>query len=141
MKGKYMCLTLLISLVTSPLFAAGIPIEPGLWEMTSTMNMPMLPQPRVTTSMDCIKDSELSPEAMNQENMDASCTFDTRVVDGNTMKWSMNCKTEGGDSRGEWEVTSHGNTLAGEGTVTVDMQGQSMVMAMKWDGKRVGDCD
>jgi hypothetical protein len=31
--------------------------------------------------------------------------------------------------------------LTGEGTVTVDMQGQSMVMAMKWNGKRVGDCN
>lgn len=25
--------------------AEGIPVEPGLWEMTSTVQMPMLPQP------------------------------------------------------------------------------------------------
>jgi hypothetical protein len=57
------------------------------------------------------------------------------------MKWSMNCDAQGGTTRGEWEVTSHGDTLTGEGTITVGMQGQSMVMDMKWDGKRVGDCD
>ncbi len=141
MKGKYMCLALLISLVSSSVFAQGIPIEPGMWEMTSTMNMPMLPQPRVTNSKECIEEDELSPETWNEEDMDTSCTFSNRVVDGNTMKWSMNCNAQGGATRGEWEVTSHGDTLTGEGTVTVDMQGQSMVMAMKWDGKRVGDCD
>jgi len=141
MKGKYMCLVLLIGLVSSSVFAEGIPIEPGMWEMTSTMNMPMLPQPRVTTSKECIEEDELSPETWNEEDMDTSCTFSNRVVDGNTMKWSMNCNAQGGDTRGEWEVTSHGDTLSGEGTVKVDMQGQSMVMDMIWDGKRVGDCD
>ena len=128
MKGKYIYLALLFSLVSCPVFAEGIPIEPGLWEMTSTMNMPMLPQPRVSTEMDCIEESELSPEAMNEEDMDTSCTFDTRVVDGNTMKWSMDCDSQGGASHGDWEVTSHGDSLAGEGTITVDMQGQAMVM-------------
>jgi len=141
MKGKNIYLALLFSLVSTSIFAQGVPIEPGMWEMTSTMNMPMLPQPRVTTEMECIEESELSPEKMTEEDMDTSCTFDTRVVDGNTMKWSMDCNVEGGTTHGEWEVTSHGDTLTGEGTIAVDMQGHSMVMNMKWDGKRVGDCD
>ncbi len=141
MNGKYLCLVLLFSLVSSPAVAEGIPIEPGLWEMTSTMTMPMLPNPRVSTSTECIEEDELSPEAMNQEDMDSDCTFSTRTVDGNTMKWSMACNSKGGASRGEWEASSHGDTMTGGGTVTVDMQGQSMVMTMKWDGKRVGDCN
>ena len=101
----------------------------------------MLPQPRVTTELECIEESEISPEAMTDEGMGSGCTFDTRIIDGNTMKWSMNCDSEGGASRGEWEVTSHGDTLSGEGTITVDMQGQSMVMTMDWSRERVGDCD
>ena len=79
--------------------------------------------------------------AASEEDLDSSCTFDTRVVDGNTMNWTMDCNAEGGASSGEWEATSHGDSLTGEGTITVDMQGQSMVMTMKWDGKRTGDCD
>lgn len=141
MKGKYRCLAVLFSLVLSSVFAQGIPIEPGMWEMTSTMKIPMLPRPRVTTNMECIGESELSPEAMTEEDVDSNCTFDTRVVDGNTMKWSMDCVAKGGASRGEWEVTSHGDTLTGGGTITVDMQGQAIAMTMKWDGKRVGDCE
>jgi len=57
------------------------------------------------------------------------------------MKWSMDCIAQGGASRGEWEVTSHGDTLTGGGTITVDMQGQAIAMTMQWDGKRVGDCE
>jgi len=141
MKRKYLFAALLIGLVSGPVLAEGIPIEPGKWKMTSTMRMPMLPQPRVTTELECIEESEISPEAMTDEGMGSDCTFDTRIIDGNTMKWSMNCDSEGGASRGEWEVTSHGDTLSGEGTITVDMQGQSMVMTMDWSRERVGDCD
>jgi hypothetical protein len=141
MKGKNLYTTLIFCLVSGPVFAEGIPIEPGKWKMTSTMVMPMLPQPRVTDKFECIEEDEISPEAMTDEGMDSGCTFDTRIVDGNTMKWSMSCNSEGGESRGEWEVTSHGDTLNGEGAITVDMQGQSMVMTMTWDGQRVGDCD
>ena len=141
MKKTNICLALAISLVSSSILAEGIPIEPGMWEITSTMTMPMLPQPRISTNSKCIEEAEISPEKMNQEDMDSDCSFDTRVVDGDTMNWSMNCDTQGGASSGEWEVTSHGDTLTGGGTITVDMQGQSMSMSMKWDGKRVGDCD
>ncbi len=141
MKGKYICLALLFVLVSSPIFAEGIPIKPGLWEMTSTMTMPMLPNPRVSTNTQCIAEDELSPEAMNQDEMNSDCAFTTRQVDGNTMSWSMVCDSKGGASRGEWEASSHGDTMTGGGTITVDMQGQSMVMTMKWDGKWVGDCN
>jgi hypothetical protein len=141
MKGKYIYTVLLFCQFSMPAFAEGIPIEPGRWEMTSTMNMPMLPQPRVSSDIECIRESELSPEAMTEEGMDSSCSYDSRVVDGNTMKWAMDCKLEEGASHGEWEVTSHGDTLVGEGAVTVDVQGQAMVMTMLWEGKRVGACD
>lgn len=141
MNGKYICLGLFFSLVPGSVFAQGLPIEPGLWEMTTSMNMPMLPQPRVSTRMECIEESELSPDLMSGGDMDTSCTYDSRMVDGNTMKWSMVCTEQAGVSRGEWEATSHGDTLIGGGTVTVDMQGQAMVMTMKWEGKRVGDCN
>ena len=141
MKGKYRYTVLLFCLFSISAIAEGITIEPGRWEMTSTMNMPMLPQPRVNTDVECIHESELSPEAMTEDSMDSGCSFDTMMVDGNTMKWSMDCTLEEGASHGEWEVTSHGDTLSGDGTVTVDVQGQAMVMTMAWEGKRIVACD
>lgn len=131
---------MMLSLIATKALAEGIAIEPGKWEMTTTFNMAMLTQPRVTTTTECMEESEISPENMTDE-MDSGCTYEARVVEGNTMKWSMNCEAETGSSRGEWEATSHGDTLTGSGKIEVEVQGQAMEMLMSWEGRHVGDCD
>lgn len=125
---------------SSAAWAKGIPIEPGLWEMTSTMNMPMLPQPRVTTVSECIEDSVLSMDDVGKEGMDPNCTFEMTQVDGSTMKWEVDCPVEGGTSHGEWQATSTGDSVTGDGQITMSFQGQTMTMTMSWDGKRTGAC-
>ena len=121
-------------------WADGIPVEPGLWEMSSTMNMPMLPQPRVTTTTECMTESEISMDDMGGEKMDPNCQFEMAQIDGNTMKWSFDCPVEGGTSHGEWEAISTGDSVTGKGVVTMSFQGQTMEMSMAWEGKRIGDC-
>jgi len=121
--------------------AEGIPVEPGLWEMTSTMNMPMLPQPQTHSMTECIDQGEISMDDVGTQDMDPNCTFGVAQVDGNTMSWSFDCPVEGGGtSHGEWQATSHGNRVEGSGKITMAMQGQAMEMNMTWQGKRVGDC-
>jgi len=120
--------------------ADGIPVEPGMWEMSSTMTMPMLPQPRVTTTTECMTESEISMDDMGGEDMDPNCKFEMAQVDGNTMKWSFDCPVEGGTSHGEWEATSVGDSVTGNGVITMSFQGQTMEMTMRWQGKRIGDC-
>ena len=120
--------------------AEGIPIEPGLWEMTSTVQMPMLPQPQVKTTQECMKESVISVDDMQGEDLDPECTFETEQVDEKTMKWTLDCPIEGGTSHGEWQATSHGNRIEGAGTISMNMQGQAMEMTMNWEGKRVGAC-
>jgi hypothetical protein len=130
-----------ILFLTSPTaWADGIPVEPGMWEMSATMNMPMQPQPRVTTTTECIKESEISMDDMDVGEMDPNCQFEMAQIDGNTMKWSFDCPVEGGTSHGEWEATSSGDSVTGKGVVTMSFQGRSMEMTMSWEGKRVGDC-
>ena len=135
------CTILGIALFAAPVAQAdGLPVEPGLWEMTSTMVMPMLPQPRVTNVTECMTESEISMDDMNGEDMDPGCTFEMAPIEGNTMKWSFDCPVEGGTSHGEWEATSGGDTVSGKGLITMSFQGQVMEMSMAWDGKRIGDC-
>ena len=130
-----------ILFLTAPVIRAdGIPVEPGLWEMSSTMNMPMLPQPRVTTTTECMKESEISMDDMGGEDMDPNCQFEMAQVDENTMKWSFDCPVDGGTSHGEWEATSSGDSVTGNGVITMSFQGQTMEMTMSWQGKRIGDC-
>ena len=125
---------------TPAAWADGIPVEPGMWEMSSTMNMPMLPQPRVTTTTECIRESEISMDDMGSGEMDPNCQFEMAQIDGNTMKWSFDCPVEGGTSHGEWEATSSGDSVTGKGLITMSFQGQTMEMTMSWEGKRIGDC-
>ena len=143
MKIKSICAIILpgmLLLGSSPLLADGIPVEPGLWKITSTVTMPMLPQPRVTTVTECMEKSEITMDEVGGEGMDPNCTFDMAQVDGNTMKWSVDCPVEGGTTHGEWQATSSGDTVKGEGTLNMSFQGQTMDMTMSWAGERIGEC-
>lgn len=130
----------LLAVSAQQALANSIPVEPGLWEMTSTMTMPMMPQPRVTTVTECMEKSELSTDEFHDQGMDPECTFESAQVEGNTMTWSFDCPMEGGTSHGEWEATSSGDTVTGKGMITASFQGQTMEMNMSWEGKRIGDC-
>ena len=92
--------------------ADGIAVEPGLWEMTSTVSMPMLPQPQTHSMTECIEKNEISPDDVGTEDMDPDCTFETARVDGATMAWSFDCPVEGGGTLVTCTVPrtgSHGN--------------------------------
>ena len=64
-----------------------------------------------------------------------------RSVDGNTARWSIVCPTEGGPAmEGQWEFTSSGDSITGNGSMTASFNGQEMGFTMSWEGKRTGDC-
>ena len=120
--------------------ADGIDIEPGQWEMTSTMSMSMMPQPQVTTVMECIEEDTLNPEDFNMDE-ENPCSISEVDTEGNTTRWSINCPVEDGAvMEGQWEVTSNGDTLTGKGEMTAEIAGQEMGFNMNWEGKRIGDC-
>ena len=121
--------------------AQGVSINPGMWEMTSTMTMTMMPQPTSTTVKECIENDELSPESFNMEE-DNPCNISNVTIDGNTARWSINCPTQGGPvMEGQWEFTSQGDTINGNGTMSAEFAGQQMGFNMTWEGKRVGNCE
>ena len=123
--------------------AQGVDIDPGQWEMTSTMSMKMtgmsLP-PQTFTVTECIEAEELDPDHFNmdQEN---PCEISNLAVDDNTAKWSISCPSEDGNMEGQWEFTSKGGSLTGNGTMTANYGGQEMDFQMTWEGNRTGDCD
>ena len=121
--------------------AEGVSINPGMWEMTSTMTMSMMPQPRSTTVKECIEKDELSPESFNMEE-DNPCNISDVNIDDNTARWSINCPTEGGPvMEGNWEFTSNGDSINGSGSMSAEFGGQPMSFNMTWEGKRVGNCE
>lgn len=121
--------------------AEGISIEPGKWEMISTMTMTMMPQPKTTTVIECIKEDVFDPSAFNADE-ENPCMIEELKFDSNTARWSISCPTEGDMTMdGAWEVTSNGDTLSGKGNMSTQMSGQEFGFDMTWEGKRIGDCD
>ena len=139
MKHKILLIAAL-AVASSPVLAEGIPVEPGLWSITTTMNMPMMPQPQTMTVEECFTDDIMDMGDMMTDGLDPNCTFNLGQVDGNTMRWNIDCPMEGGTSHAEWLATSSGDTVQGEGKVSVTVQDQIMEMTMNWSGKRIGEC-
>ena len=141
MKGKILAVTLLVAFAPNAL-AEGIPVEPGLWSITTTMNMPMMPAPQTKTVQECMEDDIIDMGDMAAEDMDPNCTFELNQVDGNTMTWSIDCPVQGGGTmNAEWTATSAGDSVEGAGRMTMEMQGQTMEMTMSWAGERIGECN
>lgn len=126
--------------LSSTVSAEGLDVEPGQWEITTTMTMSMMPQPQVTTAVECFEEDKLNPEDfdMDEEN---PCSVSDVSYEGNTSRWSIDCPVESGAvMEGQWEVTSTGDTLSGKGEMTTEIAGQKMGFNMSWEGKRIGDC-
>lgn len=121
--------------------AAGVSIDPGMWEMTSTMTMTMMPGPRSNTVKECIENDEISPEDFNMDK-DNPCNITDMNVEGNTARWSISCAAAGGPvMEGQWEFTSGGDSISGKGSMSTEFSGQKMGFDMTWVGKRLGDCE
>ena len=128
-------------LLTGTVYAGGVAIDPGMWEMTSTMTMTMMPTPQTTTVKECIEKGELNPGNFNMDK-ENPCGITDIAIDGNTASWSINCPTPSGPvMEGQWEMTSGGDTISGAGTMEAEFSGKKMGFNMTWEGKRVGDCE
>lgn len=127
---------------SAPALAEGIPVEPGLWSITTTVNMPMLDAPQTTTVEECMADEFLDIEDMSDDDLDPECDYALEQLDGNSMAWSIDCPVEGGGQmHAEWTATSNGDSVEGEGQMTMEIQGQTMAMTMSWTGERIGACN
>ena len=122
--------------------ADGVSVNPGQWEMTSTITMSMMPQPQTNTVTECIREPELDPEDFNMDENNPCDIADVSVND-DTASWSINCPSQGGRPamNGKWEFTSSGDSISGSGSMSADFGGQKMNLGMTWTGKRVGDCE
>ena len=137
MKMKHVFLVLvLISLPTTILAANGM--REGMWEITSTMEMPGMPMRMPpTTIKHCYtkKDVKAEKKAISR---DKNCTVTDFKRSGNKVTWKMKC------------TGKHAGVFSGETVFSGDsyesnmnMQsaaGQGGSMTMKVKGKRIGNC-
>lgn len=116
-----------------PLTSNAIEMKDGLWELTTTMDMPGMKMPPQKVKHCYTKEDVKDQKKMVNTNKD--CTVTELNTIGNKISWKMKCtgKTPG--------------TFSGETTFVGDsydsnmkMQSQGMTMNMKVKGKRIGVC-
>jgi hypothetical protein len=115
--------------------AERIDMNEGLWEVTTTTEMPGVPfEIPPMTFTQCITEQDLVPQ---NEQPDNECTLSDNRISGNTVTWSIVCRGEGGSSRGDGTITYHGDSF--EGNMEMSMaEGMEMINHMQ--GRRIGAC-
>ncbi len=114
-------------------------IVPGMWEITTQIDMPGLPMAIPKNTMQQCLDSKDVVPSMGTEQ--ANCTVNSTKVSGNTVTWDIKCKQEGMNSSSKGTITYNGTSF--KGTATITMTSQEMgtrTMNQTMEGKRVGKC-
>ena len=130
-KGTIMIAAVLF-LLSGRLSFAAPNMDDGLWEITSTVNMPGMPAKSFTHT------SCLTKEKAVPQTAESGCTIKDVKTQGNTISWTVVCKE--GMSTSTGKVTYAGTTMDGVVETTVKTGGQTMTMKSTMKGKRIGAC-
>ncbi|BBO74094.1 lipoprotein [Desulfosarcina widdelii] len=122
-------------LFTTTIYAgSAVDMEEGMWEITTKVKMQGMEIPPQTFSQ-CITKKDMVPQN-NDPSQQGNCTVSDVQTSGNTVSWTMVCKTEGGEMKSKGKITYHGDSFTGESTS--EMMG--MVIVTEMSGKRTGPC-
>lgn len=125
--------------VVSTASAEGIQIQSGQWKVTTTIENSMMPQPQVKTSTECVKQESWDPtKEMMKDN--SGCKVTDQKVEGNTLRWKLECPNKMGKMTGSGEFTVDGDSATGSMDMSMTLQGQPMTFKSTWKGTRVGEC-
>ncbi len=108
----------------------------GLWEITSTLEMPgMAFAMPASTHTQCITSEYLVPQEQQEND---KCKMIENSSNRDTVTWKVKCESEGGTMNSQGMIEYHGDTFKG----TVQTTGSQMPsgMTQKMTGKRIGDC-
>lgn len=150
------CKTMAGACMATALFAASgvcAAVEPGLWEVTTRVNLPKLPfgmsiprglpLPQSGSRRFCVAQSDIdNPQSLVRAQTGCELNDEWRPSnggEGGQVNWRASCK-------GQLPSTSSGSmtvaaaALEGTGTVTTRIEGFSLPMHLNYTGRRLGDC-
>ncbi|HSH06901.1 MAG TPA: DUF3617 family protein [Burkholderiales bacterium] len=115
-------------------------MEPGEWELTTTVSSPMMPQPQTMTVKHCIKAEDLADPSrwMGGTPPGSDCTLTPGERDARGATWQMACPSQGLEGKGRARFN--------EGMLDSEMQMRGMQDGKKFElstrtrGRRLGPC-
>jgi len=132
MKRGICIIAAVLFLFSARLSFASPNMEDGLWEITSTVDMPGMPAKSFTHTT-CLTKEKAVPQTAQSE-----CTMKDVKTQGNTVTWTVVCREGMSTSKGK--VTYAGTTMEGAIETTVKTNEQTMTMKSTMKGKRIGPC-
>ena len=149
--GKYLSVSCVCGciLVAITGLSWGFEINPGNWEITTTVTMPMLPQPQVSTTTECITREKARQDPLAAINKAGHCRALARKEQGNSLDFKVECQQRNMVSHGVGHYVADGNTMSGFMEIRMDMpampaaQGmpvRAMQVKTSWKGRRLGPC-
>ncbi|HUO44688.1 MAG TPA: DUF3617 family protein [Burkholderiales bacterium] len=141
--SKKLSAILATALIACPVAASAAGMQPGLWEITTSMEMSGVGmQLPATTIKHCYKPSDVA-DAKNivpGDPQDKQCRVSDVSESGNTVSWKMSCSGRQ-KMNGNGTITYGSNSYSGVTQMSVvDGSGMAMNMTQKYNGKRLGDC-
>lgn len=130
--SRSLAILLALSALLSVPAQAGPNMKPGLWKMSTQVEMPGMPmQMPMVTYTKCLSEKDVVPQAGDARN---NCKMSSSNVQGDTVTWRMECSNPGGPVTMDGRATFRGNTM--EGAVKVNQAGQMMTQRIsgKWTG-------
>ena len=131
---------LLLILLPVPVFAAG-GMQPGLWEVTTRMEMTGMPiQMPAQTVRHCYTREDVEKgERTVPRSDDKDCKIKDYKLRGNTASWSIVCTGQNAMS-GTGTMTVNPTSFSGKSTFKMRGNGDAIDAVSHMSGKRIGDC-
>jgi len=118
--------------------AEGLPVEPGLWEVTWSMPDPLRGEPIRQVERTCVRDRVITAERVNAKMQ--QCRISNAVIHGPTARWKMRCDTPAGPMTGTGSLRSSPVAVAGSVEMTVALGALEIPVTGAFKGRRIGDC-
>ena len=135
-KNLFISLIIVVNAAAVSLAGSELNMQEGKWEITTKVDMPGMPvNMPPNKNIQCLTKEDIVPKS-SQPGQECSIT-QTKVV-GNTVSWTMQCKSQGEEMKGNGKITYSGSSL--EGTIKMIMSQANMEMISHISGNRIGDC-
>jgi len=130
----------LVLLATAGSGAAAQGMEPGEWELTTTIASPMMPQPQTMTVKRCIKAEDLAEPSrwMGGKPPGSDCTLTPQARDARGASWVMACPSSGMKGKGRARFTA--GMMDSEMQMSGMQEGKKFELSTRTRGRRLGPC-
>jgi hypothetical protein len=115
-------------------------MQPGEWELTTTITSPMMPQPQTATVKHCIQKEDVADPSrwMGGKPPGSDCSLTPLERDASSATWEMACPSSGFKGRGRARFAA--GMLDSEMQMSGMQEGKKFELQTRTRGRRLGPC-